>query len=173
LRTKGTKLGHGPWHGRSTARRGGGDVWRVRRRAIGRAAWRGYSGTAAHGCEARGAKGEGRNGGSTAHGPAGWRLPWRSDPRGGAMSARDAARRDATSCSTALWLKTIPSTLLRIEFSQIFQAELHQGLTTKLAHLTTPYKFCKGSRVLDQRVWHKLQGNLTETSALVNSESRH
>jgi hypothetical protein len=83
LRTKGTKLGHGPWHGRSTARRGGDDVWRVCRRAVGWAARRGYSGTAAHGCEARGAKGEGRNGGSTAHGPAGRRLPRRSDPRGG------------------------------------------------------------------------------------------
>jgi hypothetical protein len=85
----------------------------------------------------------------------------------------ERARRDVTSCSAALWLKTIPSTLLQIEFSQIFQTELHQGLTTKLAHLTTPYKFCKGSRVLDQRVWHKLQGNLSEISALVNSESRH
>jgi hypothetical protein len=62
---------------------GGGDVRRVRRRAVGWAAWRGYSGTAAHGCEARGAKGAGRNGGSTAHGPAGRRLPRRSDPRGG------------------------------------------------------------------------------------------
>jgi hypothetical protein len=67
----------------------------------------------------------------------------------------------------------IPSTLLRIEFSQISQAKLHQGLTTKLAHLNTLYKFCKVSRVLDQRIWHKLQGNLTEISALVNSESRH
>jgi hypothetical protein len=45
-------------------------------------------------------------------------------------------------------------------------------LTTKLAHLTTLYKFYKGSRVVDQRIWHKLQGNLTEISALVNSEIR-
>jgi hypothetical protein len=88
------------------------------------------------------------------------------------VSARDAARRDATSCSAALWLKTIPSTLLRIKFSQIFQIELLQGLTTKLSHHTTLYNFCKGSRVLDQRIWHKLQGNLTEISALANSESR-
>jgi hypothetical protein len=61
----------------------------------------------------------------------------------------ERARRDAMSCNVALWLKAIPSTLLRIEFSQIFQTELHQGLTTKLAHHTTLYKFCKGSRVLD------------------------
>jgi hypothetical protein len=58
------------------------------------------------------------------------------------VSVRDAARRDTTSCSAALWLKTIPSTLLRIEFSQIFQTEMHQG-TTKLAHHTTLYKFVK------------------------------
>jgi hypothetical protein len=174
LRTEGTKSGYGSWHGRSTARRGGGDVRRVRRRVVGWAVRRGYGGTTAHGCEARGAKGVGRNGGSTTHGPASRRLPRRSDPRGWvAVSTRDAARRDAMSCNVALWLKAIPSTLLRIEFSQIFETELHQGLTTKLAHLTTPYKFCKGSRVLDQRIWHKLQGNLTEISALVNSESRH
>jgi hypothetical protein len=99
LRTKGTKSGYGSWHGQSTARRGGGDVRSVRRRAVGWAARRRYGGTAAHGCEARGAKGVGRNGGSTAHGPAGRRLPRRSDPRGWvAVSARDAARRDATSC---------------------------------------------------------------------------
>jgi hypothetical protein len=61
----------------------GGDVRRVRRRAVGWAAWRGYGGTAARGCKARGAKGAGRNGSSTAHGPAGRRLPRRSDPRGG------------------------------------------------------------------------------------------
>jgi hypothetical protein len=90
-----------------------------------------------------------------------------------AASARDAARRDATLCSAAFWPKTIPSTLLRIEFSQIFQTELHQGLTTKLAHLTTLYKLRKGSRVLNQRIWHKLRRNLTEFSALVNSESKH
>jgi hypothetical protein len=83
LRTKGTKSGHGSWHGRSTTRRGGGDVRRVRRRAVGWAARRGYGGTAAHGCEARGAKGEGRNGDSTVHGPAGRRLSRRLDPRGG------------------------------------------------------------------------------------------
>jgi hypothetical protein len=88
------------------------------------------------------------------------------------VSARDAARRDATSCGAALWLKTVPSTLLRIKFSQFFQTELHQGLTTKLAHHTTLYKFYKGSRLLDQRIWHKLHGNLTEISAPVNSESR-
>jgi hypothetical protein len=118
-------------------------------RLVGR---RGYGGTAAHGCEARGAREGGRIGGSTAHGPAGRRLPRRSDPRGWvAVSARDAARRDATSCSAALWLKAIPSALLRIEFSQFFQTELHQGLTTKVAHLTALYKFCKGFRVLDQR----------------------
>jgi hypothetical protein len=129
LRTKGTKSRYGLWHGRSTARRGGGDVRRVRRRAVGWAARRGYGGTASHGCEARGAKGVGRNSGSTAHGPAGRRLPRRSDPRGWVVvSARDAARRDATSCRAALWIKTIPSTLLRIEFSQIFQTELHQRL---------------------------------------------
>jgi hypothetical protein len=34
LRTKGTKSGYGSWHGRSTARRGGGDVRRVRRRGL-------------------------------------------------------------------------------------------------------------------------------------------
>jgi hypothetical protein len=73
----------------------------------------------------------------------------------------------------ALWLKVILSTLLRIEFSQFFQTELQQGLTTKVAHLTTLYKFCKGSRVLDQGFCHKLQGILTEISALVNSASRH
>jgi hypothetical protein len=110
---------------------------------------------------------------------AGMVVPRRMDRRvGGCLGVRtrggrgERARRDTTSCSAALWLKTIPSTLLRIEFSQIFQTELHQGLTTKLAHLTTPYKFCKGSRVLDQRIWHKLQGNLTVISAPVNSESR-
>jgi hypothetical protein len=174
LRTKGTKSGYGSWHGRSTARRGGGDVRRVRRRAVGWVARRRYSGTVAHGCEARGAKGVGRNGGSTAHGPAGRRLPRRSDPRGWiAVSARDAARRDATSCRAALWLKDILSTPLRIEFTQFFQTELQQGLTTKVAHLTTLYKFCNSSRVLGQRICHKLQGNLTEISALVNSESRH
>jgi hypothetical protein len=80
--------------------------------------------------------------------------------------------RDATSCGAALWLKTIPSTLLRIEISHTFQTELHQGLTTKLAHHITLYQFCKGSRGLDQRIWHKLQGNLTEISALVNIEGR-
>jgi hypothetical protein len=62
---------------------GGGDVRRVRRRAVGWVARRGYGGTAAHGCEARGANGAGRSDGSTAHGPAGRRLPRRSDPRGG------------------------------------------------------------------------------------------
>jgi hypothetical protein len=150
LRTKGTKSGYGSWHGRSMERRGGGDVRRVRWRVVGWAVRRGYGGTATHGCEARGAKGAGRNGGSTMHGPAGRRLPRRSYPRGWvAVSACDAARHDATSCSVVLWLKAIPSTLLRIEFSQIFQTELHQGLTTKLAHHTTLYKFCKGSRVLD------------------------
>jgi hypothetical protein len=56
---------------------------RVRRRAVGWAARRGYGGTAAHGGEARSAKGAGRNGGATAHGPAGRRLPRRLDPRGG------------------------------------------------------------------------------------------
>jgi hypothetical protein len=153
LRANETKSRYGLRHGRSTARRGGDDVRRVRRRAIGWAARRGYGGTAAHGCEARGAKEAGRSGGSMAHGPAGRWLPRRSDPRGWvAVSARDAARRDATSCSAALWLKAIPSTLLRIEFSQFFQTELHQGLTTQVAHLTTLYKFCKGSRVLDQRI---------------------
>jgi hypothetical protein len=81
LRTKGTKSGCGPWHGQRTARRGGGDV-RVRRRAVGWAARRGYGDTVAHGCEARGAEGEGRNDGSKAHGPVGRRLPRRSDPRG-------------------------------------------------------------------------------------------
>jgi hypothetical protein len=96
LCTKGTKSGYGSWHGRSMARRGGGDVRRVRRRAVGWAARCGYGDTAAHGCEARGTKGAGRNGGSTAHGPAGHQLPRRSDPRGWvAVSARDAARRRA------------------------------------------------------------------------------
>jgi hypothetical protein len=97
LRAKGTKSRYGSWHGRSTVRRGGGDVRRVHRRAVGWAARRGYGGTAAHGCEARGAREAGRNGSSMAHGPAGRRLPRRSNPRGWvAMSARDAARRDAT-----------------------------------------------------------------------------
>jgi hypothetical protein len=146
----------------------------VRRRAVGWAARRRYGGTGAHGCEVRGAKGVGRNSDSTAHEPAGRRLPRCSDPRGWvAVSARDAARRDVTSCRAALWLKAILSTPLRIEFSQFFQTELQQGLTTKVAHLTTLYKFCKSSRVLGQRICHKLQGNLTEISALVNSESRH
>jgi hypothetical protein len=100
LRTKGTKSGHGPWHGRSTARRGGGDVRRVHRRAVGWAVRRGYGGTAAHGCEACGAKGEGRNGGSTAHGPAGRWLPRRSDPRGGRgeRARRGVTRRDVVQC---------------------------------------------------------------------------
>jgi hypothetical protein len=82
----------------------------------------------------------------------------------------ERAQRGATSWGAALWLKTIPSTLLRNEISHTFQTELHQGLTTKLAHHTTLYKFCKGFRLLDQRIWHKLQGNLTEISTLVNSE---
>jgi hypothetical protein len=45
-------------------------------------------------------------------------------------------------------------------------------LTTKLAHHITLHQFCKGSRGLDQRIWHKLHGNLTEISALVNSGGR-
>jgi hypothetical protein len=36
--------------------------------------------------------------------------------RGGAVSARDAARRDTTSCSAALWLKTIPSPFFELNF---------------------------------------------------------
>jgi hypothetical protein len=75
--------------------KGGGDVRRVRRHVVGWAARRGYGGTAAHGCEARGAKEEGRDGGSMAHGPTGRRLPRHSDLRGRSRRAR-ATRRDAT-----------------------------------------------------------------------------
>jgi hypothetical protein len=81
---------------------------------------------------------------------AGMEVPRRMDRRVvGCLGVRtrggrgERARRDATLCSAALWLKTIPSTLLRIEFSQIFQTELHQDLTTKLAHLTTRTSFVK------------------------------
>jgi hypothetical protein len=73
--------------------RGGGDVWRVHRRAVGWAARRGYGSTAAHGREALGTKEEGRNGGSTVHGPAGRSRPRRAAQRGrGAVGAR--RRRD-------------------------------------------------------------------------------
>jgi hypothetical protein len=96
LRTKGTKSWHGPRHGRSTARGGGGDVRRVRRLAVGWAARRGYGSTAAHGREACGAKEEGRNGGSTAHGPAGRSRPrcaaQRGRGAGGARHRRDGVR---------------------------------------------------------------------------------
>jgi hypothetical protein len=111
-------------------------------------------------------------GGPTAHGPAGVRLPRRSGPRGshGEHARRGAARRDVVRCGAPAQNSSKYPTLNWI-FSN-FQTELHQGLTTNLAHHTTLYKFCKGSRGLDQRTWHKLQGKLTEISAPVSSESR-
>jgi hypothetical protein len=71
-------------------------VRRARRRVVGWAVQRGYGGTAAHGCEARGAKEEGQNGGSTAHGPAGRSRPRRAVQRGRSAVARDAG---ATACA--------------------------------------------------------------------------
>jgi hypothetical protein len=90
LRVKVTKSRYGPRHGRSTVR-GGGDVRRVRQRAVGWAARRGYGSVAARGCEARGAKEEGREGSSTAHEPAGRSRPRRAgpaEPRRGDMRHR-------------------------------------------------------------------------------------
>jgi hypothetical protein len=96
LRAKVTKSWHGPRHGRSTARGLGGDVRRVRWRTVGWAARRGYGRTAARGSGARGAKEEGRNGGSTAHGPAGRgrhrRAAQRGRGAGGARHRRDGVR---------------------------------------------------------------------------------
>jgi hypothetical protein len=69
LRAKVTESWYGLRHGRSTAQ-GDGDVRSVRRRAVGWAARRGLGSVAARRCGARGAREEGREGGSTAHGPA-------------------------------------------------------------------------------------------------------
>jgi hypothetical protein len=93
--------------------RGMAGVWREggRRRAACTPArgWLGgaarYDETAAHGCEARGAKEEGRNGGSTAHGPAGRSLPRCAFQRGRGAVARDAS---ATVCALDVRAKTFP-----------------------------------------------------------------
>jgi hypothetical protein len=104
LRVKVTQSWHRPRHGRCMARRAGGDVRRVRRRAVGWAARCGYGSTAAHGCEARGTKEEGR-----------MAVPRRMDRRAEAglgvrpseVVARVARDAGATACALDTRAKTI------------------------------------------------------------------
>jgi hypothetical protein len=67
-----------------------------------------------------------------------------------ARSGYGGGRRGVQVCDVArehmLWLQTVSSSHLPLDFSLKFQTQVHKSLNTKVAQQLTLYKIAKGSR---------------------------